>query len=143
MVALGRIQIIPEKRALIVDVENVFRRLWENAALLTLDPALEVIARASVEVRNSILYATLLNILVFLPLLGLSEVEGAPVFAHCYCDDRFDGGVFRCVIDDHPCALFVSAQTECAGCRHEHRSKKALSEKGGFSEAVFCLSLML
>jgi CzcA family heavy metal efflux pump len=60
----------------IVDVENVFRRLWENAALPTPVPPLNVIARASGEVRNSILYATLLIILVFLPLLGLTGVEG-------------------------------------------------------------------
>ncbi len=60
----------------IVDVENVFRRLWENAALPAPVPALNVIARASGEVRNSILYATLLIILVFLPLLGLTGVEG-------------------------------------------------------------------
>ena len=60
----------------IVDVENVFRRLRENAASPHPRPKLHVIAQASGEVRNSILYATILIILVFLPLLGLSGVEG-------------------------------------------------------------------
>ncbi len=60
----------------IVDVENVYRRLLENAALDNPHPRLAVIARASGEVRNSILYATILIILVFLPLLGLTGVEG-------------------------------------------------------------------
>jgi CzcA family heavy metal efflux pump len=60
----------------IVDVENVFRRLRENAARATPRPRLPVIAEASGEVRNSILYATILIVLVFLPLLGLSGVEG-------------------------------------------------------------------
>ncbi|MGC4072676.1 MAG: efflux RND transporter permease subunit [Nibricoccus sp.] len=60
----------------IVDVENVFRRLRENAALSHPRPKLQVIGKASGEVRNSILYATVLIVLVFVPLLGLSGVEG-------------------------------------------------------------------
>jgi CzcA family heavy metal efflux pump len=60
----------------IVDVENVYRRLRESASSETPLSKLEVIARATAEVRSSILYATVLIILVFLPLLALSGVEG-------------------------------------------------------------------
>jgi CzcA family heavy metal efflux pump len=60
----------------IVDVENVFRRLRENAMLEQPHSRLKVIAKASGEVRNSIFYATILIVLVFLPLLGLNGVEG-------------------------------------------------------------------
>jgi len=60
----------------IVDVENVFRRLRENASLEIPKSKLEVIATASSEVRSSILYATILIILVFVPLLGLAGLEG-------------------------------------------------------------------
>lgn len=60
----------------IVDVENVFRRLRENASLPLPRPRLDVIASASSEVRSSILYATALIILVFVPLLGLAGLEG-------------------------------------------------------------------
>ena len=60
----------------IVGVENVLRRLKENSTLPDPHPKLEVIASASSEVRSSIFYATVLIILVFLPLLGLTGVAG-------------------------------------------------------------------
>jgi CzcA family heavy metal efflux pump len=60
----------------IVDVENVFRRLRENKQKEKPDNYLKVIYKASVEIRSSIVYATIIVILVFLPLFYLSGIEG-------------------------------------------------------------------
>lgn len=60
----------------IVDVENVFRRLKENKALPNPLPPLQVIYNASSEVRNSIVFATIIVVLVFLPLFYMSGIEG-------------------------------------------------------------------
>ena len=60
----------------IVDVENVFRRLKENSLSPTPKPILQVIYHASSEVRNSIVYATIIVVLVFLPLFYMQGIEG-------------------------------------------------------------------
>ena len=60
----------------VVDVENVFRRLKENREAGSPRPALEVVAGASQEVRSGIIYATIIVVLVFLPLFALTGIEG-------------------------------------------------------------------
>ena len=62
----------------IIDIENVFRRLRENAARpdeQRLNP-LHVIYHASNEVRSTLVYATILMVIVFIPLFQLSGIEG-------------------------------------------------------------------
>ena len=60
----------------VVDVENIIRRLRENRASAEPRPTLEVVAAASQEVRSGIVYATMIVVLVFVPLFALSGIEG-------------------------------------------------------------------
>ena len=60
----------------VVDVENVLRRLKENRLLAKPRSVLGVIAAASIEVRSGVVYATLIVVLVFIPLFALPGIEG-------------------------------------------------------------------
>jgi len=62
----------------IIDVENVVRRMRENSRLPEAErlSPIEVVYRASREIRGSVVFATLIVILVFLPLFALESVEG-------------------------------------------------------------------
>jgi CzcA family heavy metal efflux pump len=62
----------------IIDVENVYRRLNENAALPpeSRRPLVQVIFDASNEIRPSMVFATVIIVIVFVPLLFLQGLEG-------------------------------------------------------------------
>ncbi|MBB3178006.1 efflux RND transporter permease subunit [Variovorax sp. Sphag1AA] len=62
----------------VVGVENVLRRLKEDRQKHRSHrlPPLELVARATMEVRSAILYATVIIVLVFVPLFALPGMEG-------------------------------------------------------------------
>lgn len=60
----------------IVGVENVYRRLRENRQLAHPLPALDIIRSATSEIRNSIVFATIVVVLVFIPLFAMTGIEG-------------------------------------------------------------------
>lgn len=60
----------------IIVVENIVRRLRLNEESEAPFSKLEIVAKATSEVQGSIVYATLIILLVFLPLFGLTGIEG-------------------------------------------------------------------
>jgi HME family heavy-metal exporter len=60
----------------VVDVENILRRLSENRRKREPLPVIGVIAAACQEVRSGALYATVIIVLVLLPLFAMSGLEG-------------------------------------------------------------------
>lgn len=61
----------------IIDVENITRRLRENRALGSPRSSARVVFDASLEVRSSVVYATFIVALVFMPILAMTGVQGA------------------------------------------------------------------
>lgn len=61
----------------IIDVENILRRLRENGLLAQPRPVSAVILDASLEVRSAVVYATFIVVLVFVPVLTLTGLQGS------------------------------------------------------------------
>lgn len=60
----------------IIDVENILRRLRENAVSTTPKPVFRIVLDASIEVRSAVVYATFVVALVFMPVLAMGGIHG-------------------------------------------------------------------
>ena len=61
----------------IIDVENILRRLRENAGLAAPRPLWRVVLEASLEVNSAVVYATFIVAVVFIPVLTMTRPAGA------------------------------------------------------------------
>ena len=109
----------------IVDVENIFRRLKENRLLG--DPKhtlLVVFFRRVTEIRNSIVFGTMIVILVFIPLFALTGMEGrlfAPLGV-AYIVSILSSLVVSLTV--HACALLLVAREERGARRRKTRRRR-------------------
>ena len=60
----------------IITVENILRRLRENLTLTPPRPLLGVVLAATIEVRNSVVHATFVVAMVFVPVLTMTGLQG-------------------------------------------------------------------
>lgn len=60
----------------IIDVENILRRLRQNQQLANPLPAFGVVLNASLEVRSAVVYASVIIVLVFVPVFFLPGLAG-------------------------------------------------------------------
>ena len=94
----------------IIDVENVVRRLRENATRPEAErlPVLEVVYRASTEIRHSVVFATVIVVLVFLPLFMLEQRRGPAAAAAGVRLRRGVDGIAGRRADGHASAVLVA-----------------------------------
>jgi CzcA family heavy metal efflux pump len=115
----------------IIDVENVHRRLHENALLpeVRRQGFVRVIYNASNEIRSSVVYATILICIVFLPLMFLDGLEGRffKPLAMTYIVSIMASLVVAMTVTPAMCRLLLKSPTAAgsAGQTTAHGSSRA------------------
>ncbi len=106
----------------IIDVENVLRRLRQNQALPEAQrrPLIEIIYSASNEIRSSVVFATVIICMVFVPLLFLQGLEG-----------RFFQPLGIAYITSIMASLVVALTVTPAMCRFLFRGRFGTPADGG------------
>lgn len=113
----------------IINVENIFRRLRENAVAAAPRSTFHVVLDASLEVRNAVVYATFLVILVFVPVITMSGLQGklfAPL-AWAYILAVLASLVVALTVTPATCMLLLPQQS---GTTHEPDAIKTV--KAGY-----------
>ena len=113
----------------IIDVENILRRLRENAASATPREKRDVVLDASLEVRSAVVYATFIVAVVFVPVLMMSGLQGrffAPL-GHAFILATLASLVVALTVTPALCLLLLKAGKErrepfwLRGLRRGHR----------------------
>jgi CzcA family heavy metal efflux pump len=96
----------------IIDIENVLRRLRENAALAAPRAKLEVVRDASIEIRAPVLFATLAMVVLFVPVYFISGVQGRFIgpLAFAFVAAVIASLVVALTVTPALCALLLVAQ---------------------------------
>jgi len=113
----------------IVDVENVWRRLRENATLSEPRPSIDVVRDASREVRGSVVYATVIVCVVLVPVLTLGGIAGrifAPL-AQAYILAILSSLVVALTVTPAMCALLLPRIV--TGKTEETRFSKGIKDR--------------